>query len=393
MSTAIIHTGTGRPSGRGTLAGATICALSAAAIAAMLPHTALAADPSTPPAAAIEQAVTKAVEYLRVTGQAADGSFSSQTGPAVTALVTTALLKSGRSPDDPLVAKSLKYLEGFIQPDGGIYTPQGTHLNYETCIAINCFSAANRDGRYDELLAKATALVKGMQWDDGEGHDRGSVNFGGAGYGSKKRPDLSNTSFLIDALKAAGTGPDDPAMQRALIFVSRCQNFESEANTTEFAAKNPDGGFYYTVAAGGASMAGETPDGGLRSYGSMTYAGLKSMIFAGVSADDPRVKAAIDWASKHYTLDENPGMGDAGLYYYYHTFAKALAAMDSPTVTDAQGKPHDWRAELAAELASRQRPDGSWINENNRWLEGDPNLVTGYALLTLSYCRPASSAK
>ena len=30
----------------------------------------------------------------------------------------------------------------------------------------------------------------------------------------------------------------------------------------------------------------------LRSYGSMTYAGLKSMIFAGVGPDDPRVKAA-----------------------------------------------------------------------------------------------------
>ena len=35
-------------------------------------------------------------------------------------------------------------------------------------------------------------------------------------------------------------------MQRALVFVSRCQNLETEHNTTPFAAKNPDGGFYYT---------------------------------------------------------------------------------------------------------------------------------------------------
>ena len=177
-------------------------------------------------------------------------------------------------------------------------------------------------------------------------------------------------------------------MKKALVFVSRCQNLESEHNTTAFAAKNPDGGFYYTPAAGGASMAGKTADGGLRSYGSMTYAGLKSMIYAGVGPDDPRVKAAIKWLASHYGLDENPGMGTAGLYYYYHTFAKALDATGANRFEDAAGKSHDWRAELIAAIAKRQQPDGSWVNENNRWLEGDANLVTGYALLALTYCRP-----
>ena len=67
------------------------------------------------------------------------------------------------------------------------------------------------------------------------------------GYGAKsKNPDLSNTAFLIDALKAAGNGPDDEAMKKALVFVSRCQNLESEYNTTPNAAKVNDGGFYYT---------------------------------------------------------------------------------------------------------------------------------------------------
>jgi squalene-hopene/tetraprenyl-beta-curcumene cyclase len=81
-------------------------------------------------------------------------------------------------------------------------------------------------------------------------------------------------------------------------------------------------------------------------------------------------------------------MGPQGLYYYYHTFAKALDALGQDIFVDADGKKHDWRRELAEELAKRQRPDGSWVNENNRWLEGDPNLVTGYALLALSYCKP-----
>jgi squalene-hopene/tetraprenyl-beta-curcumene cyclase len=211
-------------------------------------------------------------------------------------------------------------------------------------------------------------------------------NYGGAGYGSSSRPDLSNTSFLIDALHSLGRGDEDPAMQKALIFVSRCQNLESPQNTSPFAAKVNDGGFYYTVAAGGQSMAGKEPDGGLRSYGSMTYAGFKSMIYAGLKRDDPRVKAAFEWIEKHYTLDENPGMGQQGLFYYYHTFAKALAATGDEHIVAADGKSHDWKAELAKKLIALQNEDGSWINKTTRWFEGDPNLVTAYALLCLSYC-------
>lgn len=330
----------------------------------------------------------KAISFLSTKGQAADGSFSSQAGPAVTALVATGMLRNGQTVDDPVVAKALKYVENFVQPDGGVYNPQGNHKNYETCIALVCFSEANKDGRYDKQIAAADAFIKGLQWDESDGHDRASVNYGGAGYGSKKRPDLSNTAFLLDALKAAGNGPDDPAVQKALIFVSRCQNLESPYNTTEFPAKNPDGGFYYTVANGGESQAGKLDNGGLRSYASMTYAGLKSMIFAGVGPEDPRVKAALAWIGKHYDLTVNPGMGDAGLFYYYHTFAKALDALGQDRFVDDTGKEHDWRAELVAELARRQNADGSWVNTNSRWLEGDPNLVTGYALLALAYCRP-----
>jgi squalene-hopene/tetraprenyl-beta-curcumene cyclase len=122
----------------------------------------------------------------------------------------------------------------------------------------------------------------------------------------------------------------------------------------------------------------------------MTYAGLKSMIFAGLKADDPRVKAAVEWARQHYSLSENPGLGSAGLYYYYHLFGKALAALGQAELVDAKNAKHPWRSELVTELAKRQQADGSWVNEDSRWMEGDPNLVTGYALLTLSYCRAKS---
>jgi squalene-hopene/tetraprenyl-beta-curcumene cyclase len=359
--------------------------------AAILPTQRLtAADPSgTDLRGQHEQMTSRAIGYLANKGRASDGSYSSFAGPGVTSLVTTALLRHGRSPSEPWIADSLAYLEGFIQSDGGVYQQGSYYRNYETCLAILCFKEANRDGRYDTIIQRADAFVKGAQWDEGEDKDASDAAYGGAGYGKHKRPDLSNTSFLVEALKAAGNDGDSEALQRALIFVSRCQNLETEHNQTPFAAKNPDGGFYYTPAAGGTSQAGTTPAGGLRSYGSMTYAGLKSMIYAGVGPDDPRVKAAVDWIRQHYDIQSNPGLGDAGLYYYFHTFAKALDAMGLEAVEDERGVAHDWRADLIGELARRQRDDGSWVNENDRWMEGDANLVTGYALLALSYCRPA----
>ncbi len=338
--------------------------------------------------AAIKAAIEKGSKYLITEGQAADGSFSSQVGPAVTALAVTALAQSGTPADDPAVKKGLEYLLKFKSADGGIHTADSKVANYETSIAIMALAACNYGGRYAQELQAAEAFVKGLQWDDAEGKGTDDPAYGGAGYGSKGRPDLSNTAFMIEALRSVGTSQNDPAIQRALAFVSRTQNLEGPHNTLPHPAKNPDGGFYYTPANGGESQAGTLPNGGLRSYGSMTYAGLKSMIFAGLTKSDPRVQAATAWLRKHYTFAENPGLKDAGLYYYFHTAAKALDALGEDSFTDAAGQAHDWRAELSDTILAQQKPDGSWVNDNVRWMEGDPNLVTAYALLALSYCTP-----
>lgn len=335
----------------------------------------------------VSAAVARASAFLIQQGQEPDGGFSPQVGPAVTALAVTALVESGTPPDHPAVKKGIDYLLSFKQPDGGICRPGSPVANYETSIALMAFAACNAAGEHDETITAARRFIAGIQWDGDEGKTEADPAYGGAGYGSHKRPDLSNTAFLIEALKSAGAGPEDPAIQRALIFVSRTQNLEGPHNTLPFATKNPDGGFYYTPANGGESQAGETPAGGLRSYGSMTYAGLKSMIYAGVARDDPRVKAATDWLRRHYTFAENPGLGNAGHYYYLHTAAKALDALGQETFTDADGTEHRWREELAAAIIAEQQADGSWVNDNPRWLEGDAILVTSYALLALSLCR------
>ena len=120
----------------------------------------------------------------------------------------------------------------------------------------------------------------------------------------------------------------------------------------------------------------------------MTYAGLKSMVFAGLTAEDPRVKAALEWISNHYSVQENPGLGQQGVYYYFQIFAKSLATLDLDYATDIDGKQHDWRKELAEHLFQRQQANGAWLNKNDRWYEGDPNLATAYTLMAMKYCEP-----
>ena len=364
---------------------AALAALGGTSVLQSLP--AWAADKVGPDAKLLKSLREKGINFLKTT-QGEDGSWTSPTQPGITAMACFGLVSAGVKTDEPTLQKGLKHLLGYRQKDGGIYHPETAHKNYETSLTMLALVGANSDGRYTVQIKDAEKFLRGLQWDETEGLDKSHPSFGGAGYGKSQRPDLSNTTFLLDALKAAGVKADDPAMKNALVFVSRCQNLESEFNTTEFAAKVNDGGFYYTPAAGGTSQAGKNADGGLRSYASMTYAGLKSMLYAGLSKDDKRVKAALDWLRKFYSVDQNPGLDQQGLYYYYHTFARTLATLDVDLFEDAKGEKHDWRRELTEVLAKRQKENGSWVNAADRWLEGDPNLTTAYSLMALKYCDP-----
>ncbi len=331
----------------------------------------------------VKALLEKTHEYLKKQ-QAQDGSFSARaTGPGVTALVVAGLLRNGYTADDPVVSKAIAFLEKSVKNDGGIYDKR--LANYTTSVAVMAFHEANKGGKYDAILKNASKFLKGLQYGEGEG-----VKTGGVGYGAKERPDLSNTQFFLDAMQAAGVPRDDPAVQQALKFVNRCQNLPGETNDQPFAkktSKDDEGGLTYTPVDPDDSKH-KTPDGGLRSMGAMTYAGLKSFLYAGVDRKDPRVKGAIGWIKRHYTLDENPGMGQAGLYYYYHTFAKALDALGEPQFEDAKGNKHDWRKELYEVLKKKQKPDGSFTNAGDRAFgEADPNIATAFGLLTLSYVK------
>jgi len=323
--------------------------------------------------------VERGHQYL-LANQAEDGSWMHDT--AFTGLALRALVETGMKDSADPVARGIRFLLARQQANGAIYIEERGLANYSTSIAVTALAATGNPA-YNKAIRRARAfLVKGPL-DEGENYDTSNHFYGGAGYGSKPgRTDMSNTHFMLEAWRAAGLDRDDPAWERALTFLNRCQNRRA-TNDQDFSSD--DGGFVYSPVE---SKAGEVrlADGckGLRSYGSMTYAGLMSMIYANVAKDDGRVQAAVNWARKHWTMDENPGMGAQGLFYYYHTMAKALDVYGEDLVVDASGAPHRWKEELRARLASLQAPNGSWVNANSRWMESDPVLVTAYALLVLA---------
>jgi squalene-hopene/tetraprenyl-beta-curcumene cyclase len=340
--------------------------------------------------------VAKAVQYLKNT-QETGGGWSTAKSPGVTGVVLTGLLRAGVPSQDPTAAKALAYIEGLVNPEKKHIAgkdPKVQLQNYVTSINVMALVQANQANKYTAIIGDAVEFLKKLQWDEEEGKDPKNDFFGGAGYDSKSRPDLSNTQFFLDALKAAGVPADDPALKKAMIFVSRCQNLKSEHNDQPWAKKLNDGSFIYTPATGGVTKVSDEPlpDGSLPGYGSMTYAGIKSLIYCGASKDDPRIQKAYEWIQSNYSVEKNAGMPEVrsqwGLYYYYHTMAKTLDAMGLDYVVDAKGQKHDWRKDITLALARRQLPDGSFANPAMNWMEADPNLVTGYALMALSYCRP-----
>jgi squalene-hopene/tetraprenyl-beta-curcumene cyclase len=311
---------------------------------------------------------------------------------AVTAMIVKALVQAGPDAVDPTaVGRAVSFIRAARNDDGGF--GGGGLESYVTAAVTSALASLEDDDAVGDALRDAVGWLQVMQWDQGEGLAARQDWFGGAGYGNRQRPDLSNTQMMLDALYDAGMSPDEPAFQRALAFISRSQNLKA-ANPAPWAGD--DGGFVYTPANGGESFASQAAGEGrygelipageprsLRSYGSMTYAGFKSMLYAGLSPDDVRVRAAFDWIRRHWTFQENPGLGDQGLYYYYHTMARALAVAQQEEIEDVEGRRHNWRAELVDAIVSRQNADGSWRNEADRWLEGHPVLATVYAVLSL----------
>lgn len=334
----------------------------------------------------VERAIWRGAEWL-AGAQQEDGHWSTADQPAVTALALVALQTEESLARVEKIRKGYDFLLTHVHEDGSVHNGKGL-VNYNTSIALLAF-ASSKENRFADQIVRGRKYLASTQIDQGTKGALDTPFDGGVGYGSKyDHSDMGNTLQALEAMYyTKGRAPEGSAdldWKAAIHFLQNCQNLPAH-NKQAWASDDPQnkGGFVYYP---GHSMAGTNslPGGriALRSYGSISYAGLLSYVYADLGKEDPRVSAVYDWLQKNYTLEENPGMGPQGLYYYFHTMAKALAALEIDELPTREGSVK-WREKLALRLINLQRSNGSWENDNGRWWEKDPALVTSYALLTL----------
>lgn len=334
--------------------------------------------------------------------------------PGISALVMSGMLMNPKAnvSKDATLATGVKYLLNFQQADGGIYDKMLP--SYNTALAVSALSKAGTP-QAREAVEKALPFLRSLQYSEvanpkaGGGEapmrvEKDHIFYGGVGYGRHGRPDNSNLNIFMQALQDAGVSPEDEAVQRALVFLQRTQ-MDDRVNEMAYAKGSRQGGFVYATVENaqsvdgraGQSMAGsfeETLSDGtkasrLRAYGSMTYAGFKSYLYANLPKDDVRVTAAMEWIRRNYDVTQNPGMGTEGLYYYYVVFARALKAHGAATIATLKpdntptGEDRNWRADLIERLSELQNEDGSFKSKNDRWMENNPELITAYSLIAL----------
>lgn len=327
----------------------------------------------------ILKALDEGAKFL-LSQQKEEGYWSDSQMPALTALPLWALSSLTNTPKE-VIAKSAQFVIQTQRPDGGFYVPKpgrgGSGLgNYNTAV---CLSALYESGATVpvNVLLKAREYIASSQL---TGDDTMAGGFGYDKVSRRRYADLSNTSYALDAMRRTekieelrpGGQKVDVDWQKALLFVE---------NLVKESGEDAGGAAYNDSTAQAGTTTNSASKVTLRAYGSMTYAAVLSMCHAQLTRDDPRVKQSLAYCTEHWSLDENPGMGRQGLYYYYNILSRALSVA---TVQDIGG--HDWREELAQVLISKQQKNGSWFNDNNRFWEADPVLCTSFAMLTLKTC-------
>jgi len=367
------------------------------------------------------EAMNRGLEWLKGR-QRENGSWGDQNYPAMTALVMWSFNRSAHPEKNKICSKAADFLVGFVQSDGGIYKPSegrrgsGGLSTYNTAICMTVLHEYDKT-KFKDIILKAREFMKGSQI-VGDSPDSGGFGYEAsapspdviraamlrkaaadgkpppddaqiARMAQTRRADLSNTGWALMAMRQtqdiedlrSGTGRIDLNWDLALEYIDKLQDKDSDD------AVNYGGFGYEGSGARGGTV--ERPEDGkvkLRGFGSMTYAGLESMIYAQVDRSDPRVRSALQWAARHWSVDENPGMGSKGLYYYFNVMGKALDLCGIDVLSSETGsRSIPWKQELIDKLVATQLDDGSWVNQDGSYWENDPVLVTAYSILTLQY--------
>jgi squalene-hopene/tetraprenyl-beta-curcumene cyclase len=346
----------------------------------------------------VRAAIERGLAFLQK-AQNSNGWWSTPDQPAVTALVLTAMnleptrrFQRNRTSE---MNRGFDYLLSCVKPDGSIQ--KAGLANYNTSLSLMALTSA-ADTNFLPVMFKAREFIASTQIDMGVKGTNDTPFDGGVGYGSKyDHSDMNNTLTAMEAMRVSeALFPKDVPASAAQVpdldwkavaqFLQNCQNLPG-TNTADWVSSDPKdrGGFVYYP---GHSMAGgvtnsQTGKVALRSYGSMSYGGLLSYIYAKLDKEDSRVVAVKDWLRSNYTIEENPGMEQQGYFYYLHLLTKALIAAGEDRLKLANGAEVLWRDQVAARLLKLQKSNGSWVNPEPRWWEADPVLVTCYAVMAL----------
>lgn len=355
-----------------------------------------APDAGIPPelAASIRAAIGQGLDWL-AEQQREDGAWSNPAFPALTALPLEAFLGASHARKKEITDKAIGYILSMVQDDGGIYRKsiipgRGGLSNYNTALCMTALHATG-DRAHDKVLQDARKFVAGSQL---TGQDVHAGGFGYSAGGLWRSTDLMNTVHAVEAMRVTQDVEDRREGQRVDLNWQKAIGYIEQLQNKPEAGEADAGGFFYKP---GKSMAGTAKGKNgvvvFRSYGSMTYVGLLALLYANVGRDDPRVLSAFDWACRHWSLDENPGLGKEGMYFFYHVLTKSLTAFGRPLIPLRDGRSLNWRVEVAQRILALQKTDAKtgkkyWENETGRYWESDPVLVTSYMILALEWILP-----
>jgi len=373
----------------------------------------------------IDGSLAAAALYL-VSKQSPDGAWRSETygmfrqGPTLTPYVMSALffLEQGGAPARASFRRGVRYLSGMIGEDGTSRAgPGAVPFPVFTCAsASRVVVLETRDAAHRRVQEAYLAVLRGRQLTEALGWSPEDPEYGGWGFSlrfpRKPRPgqlrerffesNMVATIFAIGAMRSARFPDSDPAWHKALVFVRRCQNFQADAAMGD--ARFDDGGFFFIPEdplQNKAGVAGEDRFGRQRfhSYGTMTADGLRALVQCGLPRDHPRVSAALAWLERNFSAVQNPGtfnddrevLRNATYYYWAWAVAHAFARVGVREL-ERDGGTVRWAGDLAEELISRQRADGSWANRYTDAREDDPLVATPWAAAALAVCRGVIAA-
>ena len=342
--------------------------------------------------------IDRGASYL-LQSQLGNGSWNNH--PAITSLVTVALANAPeRSAVDSgeAVDKALDYLKEQVHDDGALWNSSTEQYKlYSTAIGALALVRCNRPGDLETIGKIRNYLVRSQNTENSS--DVKPVFFGGFAAGSGKRPTLTITQWVVEALYLIDSlrlpndmtassyrrGTKQEMYVKAVDFIKRCQVRNDDKNNT----KTSDIG-YFRDSPKKLNDAAEnnTSQRMPRSKAFLTCLGIKSLRYAGYSKGKPELNKALAYLSENWNISKNPGLEMKGYYTYLYALSKALKSMNIPYIETTDGAKHHWRGDIIRELLSRQKGDGAWRQTTPAWWENNPSLVTAYAVLTLEQCLP-----